>query len=49
MAENINKQTILIVVCAWCGKKIGEKDGEGVEGVSDGICQDCYDKELKAI
>ena len=29
------------VICAWCGKKIGEKDGKGVEGESHGICDDC--------
>ncbi len=29
------------VICAWCGKDMGEKDGEGVEGVSHGICPAC--------
>ncbi|MFC1937362.1 hypothetical protein ACFLWY_02235 [Chloroflexota bacterium] len=32
------------VVCAWCGKEIGEKDGAGVEGVSHGICRSCFDE-----
>jgi len=36
--------TIIKVVCAWCGKYIGEKDGEGQEGVSHGMCQECYEK-----
>ena len=35
------KKTILIVFCAWCGKALGTKDGEGVAGVSHGICPDC--------
>ena len=35
------KGTILYRRCAWCSKVMGEKDGEGVEGVSDGICDDC--------
>ena len=26
------------VICAWCGKQIGEKDGEGEP---HGICADC--------
>ncbi len=30
--------------CAWCGKDMGEKDGEGVEGVSHSVCEDCYEK-----
>lgn len=34
-------ETTLKIVCAWCGKDMGEKDGEGVEGVSHGICEDC--------
>lgn len=46
----------LKIKCAWCGKIIGEKEGEGVEGTTDGICDDCllyyfphlYDK-IKAI
>ena len=29
------------VICAWCGKKMGEKDGQGVEGDSHSICDDC--------
>ncbi len=34
----------MLVKCAWCQEKIGEKDGEGVEGVSHGICDKCYKK-----
>jgi len=32
------------VVCAWCGKHMGEKDGRGVEGTSHGICKECLSK-----
>ena len=32
------------MVCAWCGKYIGEKDGEAVDGVSHGVCEECLDK-----
>jgi len=28
----------MIIVCAWCNKKLGEKEGEGV---SHGICPEC--------
>ena len=31
----------IVIVCAWCGKKLGEKDGQGVEGTSHGICDSC--------
>lgn len=34
----------LKVVCAWCGKDMGEKEGDGVEGVSHGMCEECYKK-----
>ncbi len=29
------------IVCAWCGKDMGEKNGKGVEGISHSICQEC--------
>jgi len=29
------------IVCAWCGKTIGKKDGKGIEGVSHGLCNKC--------
>ena len=35
------------VVCAWCDKDMGEKDGKGVEGISHGICEECLAKVLK--
>ncbi|MFA5317791.1 MAG: response regulator, partial [Dehalococcoidales bacterium] len=33
--------TTLKIVCAWCGRYIGEKDGYGVKGISHGICKQC--------
>ncbi|HKI83862.1 MAG TPA: hypothetical protein VKA63_05945 [Candidatus Krumholzibacteria bacterium] len=38
-------------VCAWCDLHLGTKDGEGVEGVTAGICERCaadYRTRLKA-
>jgi hypothetical protein len=35
------KATVLHRQCAWCGKDLGETDGEGVEGVSHGMCEAC--------
>ncbi len=32
------------IVCAWCGKDVGEKDGEGIEGISHGVCEECLSK-----
>ncbi len=29
------------IICAWCGKDMGEKEGEGIEGVSHGMCNEC--------
>ena len=34
----------LKIVCAWCGKDMGEKDGKGVEGISHGLCKECSEK-----
>lgn len=36
------------IVCAWCGRNMGEKDGAGVEGVSHSICEECLQK-LEAV
>ena len=32
------------IVCAWCGEEMGEKDGEGIDGVSHSICESCLSK-----
>jgi phage shock protein PspC (stress-responsive transcriptional regulator) len=36
--------TPLRVVCGWCGKHIGTKNGRGVGGVSHGICGACFNE-----
>jgi len=37
----------LKIVCAWCGKELGEKEGpEGTEGTTPGICDDCLFKNF---
>lgn len=32
------------IVCAWCGRDMGEKDSRCMEGVSHGICGECVAK-----
>jgi DNA-directed RNA polymerase subunit RPC12/RpoP len=32
------------IVCAWCGKEMGERDGEGVEGITHSVCSECSAK-----
>lgn len=34
------------VICAWCGKYLEDKPGDGV---SHSICEECYDKEIKKL
>ena len=34
------------IICAWCRRDMGEKDGQGVEGVSHSICGDCQQAQL---
>jgi len=34
-------QTVLYIVCAWCQKPLGSKDGQGVSGISHSICGNC--------
>lgn len=39
-----NQETTINIVCAWCGREMGTKPGEGIEGTSHGICEDCARK-----
>lgn len=40
------KKTRLKIVCAWCNKTIGYKDGKGVNGITHGICRKCQKKHF---
>jgi hypothetical protein len=43
-----NHMTTIQVRCAWCGKTMGSKDGDGQTGVSShGICPDCRETVSK--
>ena len=35
------------IVCAWCGKEMGTKDGEGQAGTTHGICSGCLEQQLR--
>ena len=37
------------IICGWCGKDLGEKEGDSEMPVSHGICDQCAEKELKKI
>lgn len=37
--------TILKIVCAWCGKITGTKDGKGQTGETSTICDECSERE----
>ncbi len=41
------KQTIIRVVCAWCGADLGTINGQGQTGISHGICEECANKMVK--
>ena len=34
----------IVVVCAWCTRKIRRKPGDGQTGISHGICPSCLQK-----
>lgn len=38
------KKTRLKIICAWCLKPLGYKDGKGQTGTSHGICEECANK-----
>ena len=35
-------------ICGWCKKELGEKEVVG-SNVTDGICQECHDKEIAGL
>jgi len=45
----MGNKTKLKIRCSWCGKTIGEKDREGQEGFTDGICNDCFARNFPHI
>jgi len=40
------KDTILRIVCMYCGKVMGEKPGYGVSGDSHSICRECWEERF---
>jgi len=40
------EKTILKIVCMDCGADMGEKNGEGVEGVTSSLCEKCWEKRF---
>jgi len=38
--------TEMTSICAWCGKNLGKKEGNGQVGITHGICPECSTKEL---
>ena len=41
--------TVLKIFCMYCNKEIGEKDGEGVEGVTASIYEECWAKHFPGV
>ncbi len=39
----------LLIVCQYCRKPIGLKNGDGVSGESSGICPDCWGEHFHGI
>lgn len=37
---------MLKIICAWCRKDLGERDGEGVNGTSHSLCLACKAKYM---
>jgi len=39
----------MLVICAYCGKTIGEKEPLEDKKISHGCCKECYLKELEKL
>lgn len=44
-----SRTTFLLIRCAWCGKEMGQKESDGITGISHSICSDCLMNELAKI
>jgi len=44
--KKIKERAEMQVICAYCGEYIGEMDGKGIEGISHGICETCYQTQM---
>lgn len=42
-----NQDTTIQRVCAWCGNDMGTKPGDGQEGTTHDICEECEAKQLE--
>lgn len=40
---------MLEIICSWCNKSLGFKDGKGRSGITNTICEDCKQKILKEV
>lgn len=38
----MNNDTVLIIECMYCHKKMGEKPGKGSTGTTSSICRECW-------
>lgn len=38
--------TILKIICMYCKREMGERDGQGVEGDTSSICRQCWEKHF---
>jgi len=38
--------TTMTIICAWCGKHLGDKEGGGESGTTHTICDECSKQEL---
>lgn len=38
--------TELDIVCSWCGKVMGKKEGNGQSGITHSICPECSTKTI---
>ena len=41
--------TILTIICSYCGADLGTKDGQGLTGVTHGICVACLELETRVV
>ena len=41
------REFLVMLVCAWCGRELGLKEGYTHAGVSHGVCPDCAQRLMR--
>ncbi len=42
-------ESVVKIICMYCEKDMGKKDGKGIEGETSSICRQCWEERLPGV